>query len=302
MCSRPNINSQFLLGMLLEENKHLNPIDFIDKTDKATDFSCICVSLSIAEKYREIKDCFIDMNLFFSTYFDLYATALDNYRSIVGQSLRQVYLEEAKIFHQLDFDTFTTNNLVTDALKKKDALELFDTIRNNNSYAIILRDDIAFVVIHYNENDFILIDPHVEYCGILSSASIYRYIVYDNAWNFDVHVMVPKIENTVQESAQAPLEDTLELVQESVQEPIQESTQAPLEDTLEVQVQEPVESKIFHVYLVEPTSEQKIDASTIKKFTGGDTISEKSLGDESTVIKPTFKPVLLCNDLPLIRQ
>ena len=193
MCSISNHNSEFLLGLLLEENKHLNPIDFIDKTDRSSGFSCVCISLAIVEKYNEIQKSFVDPNSFFEIYFPLYANGLDNYRSIVGQSLRQVYIDEAKIFHQLEFDTFTTNNLVAEPIKKNSAMELLDTIRDNNSWGIILRDEIAFVIIHHDKDDFILIDPHVEYSGILSKASIYRYVVYDNVWNFDVHVLVPKM-------------------------------------------------------------------------------------------------------------
>ena len=67
------------------------------------------------------------------------------------------------------------------------------------SYAIILRDEIAFAIIHYKDDEYILIDPHVEYCGIMSKNAINRYATYDGIWDFNINILTP-IENMVDEN------------------------------------------------------------------------------------------------------
>lgn len=185
-------NSEFLLGLLLEENKHLNPIDFIDRQNKASGYSCMCVSLGVSQQFESIRNSFFLFDKFTEQYFNIYATALDNYHSIVGDTLRQVYFDEANNFYHQDVNTVPMNTLVSDATNKETAINLLETIKNDHSYAIILRDEITFTVIHYENDNFIVIDPHVEYCGILSKTGVYRYVTYDNVWNFNVYVMTPR--------------------------------------------------------------------------------------------------------------
>lgn len=183
-------NSGFLLNLLLEENHHLNPIDFIDKNDKTSNFACVCVALAIGEKFMDIKSIFLDTDKFLSVYFPIYATALENYRSLVGDNLRQIYFDEAKIFYPAELISISTMKLVSDESRRDSALQFLDNIKN--SYAIILRDEIAFVIIHYEADKYIIIDPHVEYCGIMSKNAVYRYTTYDGIWDFDVALSIPK--------------------------------------------------------------------------------------------------------------
>ena len=182
-------NSEFLLGLLLEENKHLNPIDFIDRQNKNSAYACMCVALGVAQQFDIIRDSFMDSESFAEKYFNVYAAALDNYHSIVGDNLRQVYLDEANIFYQLKLNTISTKSLISEPTNRDQAIELLDNVKNNHTFAIILRDEISFVAIHHENDNFIIIDPHVEYAGILSKTGIYRYAVYDTVWNFDVHII-----------------------------------------------------------------------------------------------------------------
>jgi hypothetical protein len=184
-------NSEFLLGLLLEENKHLNPIDFIDRQDRASNYCCVCVSFAVATQIDQIRDSFMNIDSFGALYFTIYADALENYRSLVGQNIRQILIDEAKRFYPQPMITHSINNLVTNEPNKQTAFALLENIKNDHTYMIVLRDEIAFIVIHYIDNNFIIIDPHIEYCGILSTNGIYRYVVYDSVWNFDVHVMIP---------------------------------------------------------------------------------------------------------------
>ena len=182
-------NSEFLLGLLLEENKHLNLIDFIDRSDRTTSYACVCVSMGIGESYNDLKNVFTNTDQFSSKYFDIYASALENYRSIVGTDVRQIYFDEAKIFYPTPYSTITITKLVSNANNKNNAMQYLDSIKN--SYAIILRDEIAFIIIHYNADDYIVIDPHVEFSGILSKTGVYRYVTYDLIWDFDVSILLP---------------------------------------------------------------------------------------------------------------
>ena len=177
-------NSEFLLNLLLEENKHLNTIYFIDRTDKSTNYACVCVALAIGEHFETIKENFMDNEQFCEKYFIIYTNALENYRSIVGTTIRQIFVDEAKIFYPKSFVITTLSNLVTNPVQNLDSID--------NSYAIILRDEIAFTIIHYKDDDYILIDPHIEYCGIMSKDAIYRYITYDGIWDFSVSILTPE--------------------------------------------------------------------------------------------------------------
>lgn len=186
-------NTEFLLGLLLEENKYLFPIDFINQQNESFKFGCVCVSFAIAEKVDLLREKLKLSESFMEEYFNIYASALDNYRAIVGESSRQTLVDEVKIFHSLDLTTYSTTKLVSNLDNKTIALGLLDKINKTHSYMIVLRDEIAFVVIHYQNDEYIIIDPHVEYCGVLSKGGIYRYVVYDSIWDNEVHVMIPNI-------------------------------------------------------------------------------------------------------------
>lgn len=183
-----NINSEFLLNLLLEENKHLTIIDFIDKEHGS--FACVCVSLALAEKYQEIQNIFTNSEIFTEKYFVIYADALDKFRIITNNRIRQIFIDETLKLFPLMLKNKTVKNLSTNTNNVNDAINLLHSVRNNHSYALILRDDIMFIIMHYNENEFIIIDPHVEYCGILTERQIFRYVTYNGVWDFDVHIFM----------------------------------------------------------------------------------------------------------------
>ncbi len=235
-------NTEFLMGLLLEENKHLNPIDFIDRQDKASNFCCLCVAMAALEKENEFRNSFMNYESFISSYFELYVSALENYRSIVGNSIRQISVDESAVFYPQKIITHTTTNLVSNPENKKNTIELLDVIKKNHSSMVILRDEIAFVVIHYADDNYIVIDPHVECCGILSKNGIYRYVVYDSVWDFAVHAFIPEqlnqdnvINQSVEDSVNQPNQDSSidqlnqdsssnQSVEDSVNQPNQDSS------------------------------------------------------------------------------
>ena len=169
-----DINSEFLLNLLLEENRHLKIVDFIDK--QYGSFACICISLALVEKYQEIQTDFVNGNIFVEKYFVIYANALEKNRMIVGDQVRQIFFDEGLKMFPLDLINNTIKKISTDISSKNDATNLLHKIRDKHSYALILRDEIMFVVIHYNGDEYIIIDPHVEYCGIITENQIFRYM------------------------------------------------------------------------------------------------------------------------------
>jgi hypothetical protein len=182
-------NSQFLLELLLSENKHFNPIDFLDKSNQASNFACVCVSMGIAQEMESMRNNFFDENKFFETYFNIYSTALENYKSITSGTLRQITFDEANVFYPMVMDKQFINKLVSNQQNKNTALSFIDQIKQSHSFGIILRDSIAFIIIHHQNDDYIVIDPHIEYCGILSKNNVYRYVVYDGIWDLDVYIL-----------------------------------------------------------------------------------------------------------------
>lgn len=174
-------NSEFLLNLLLEENNHLVPIDFISKDSS---FACVCISFAICQQYVTLKNSFPDD--FAGKYLEIYASAMDTYRKIVGNSNRQVFFDEVNKFYNLNLSNHNVlKNLATDPVYQSTAHSLIEQAE----CAIILRDEIAFVIICCDVSKYIIIDPHAEYTGILSAAGVYRYITYDGIWDSDVHVI-----------------------------------------------------------------------------------------------------------------
>jgi len=199
--------SDFLLDLLLEDNKHINTLEFIDKTNKAANFACVCVSLGIAQSFDTIKNCFKDTDTFFAKYFEIYSTAIENYNSIVGTNHRQLAIDEAKIFYPMDMFSSTLNKTVTDASNKQLLMQKLNSCKN--SYIVIIRNEIAFIVIHYDNDDYIVMDPHVEYCGILSKEAVYKYITFNGVWDFLIAFLTPSYtDQLVQPAQQTQIENT----------------------------------------------------------------------------------------------
>lgn len=183
-------NSDFLLGLILDDNIHLNTIDFIDKDNKSVGYACMCVSTAIVNQFEPIRSVFTNTILFAEKYFTIYAAALDNYHLVTNNDFRQIYFDEANIY-DLNLSMFPLKSLISDKNSKDRFYEFLANIQNNNSYAIILRDEIAYTIIHYQDDKFIIIDPHIEYSGIVSADTVYKYTIYNNIWDFDVYVSIP---------------------------------------------------------------------------------------------------------------
>lgn len=183
-------DSEFLLGILLEENKHVNIFDYVIK-DNTNNYYCLCVCLEIIKNKDDISNSFFESNLFLEKYFDIYANGLSNYYKIIDSSSgsRQVYLDEALTQYDLKMTTTTMSLLLTNEENRNAIVSILENIKLNHSYAIILRNEIAFTIIHHISDEYILIDPHVEYSGILTQKGIFKYLVYDDIWNFDVSVI-----------------------------------------------------------------------------------------------------------------
>jgi hypothetical protein len=193
MTSTRKENSQFLVNMLLESNSGMNIVDFMDTSDPRTNMACVCISRGVGESYEAIRSAFANSDEFCAKYFDLYMAGLENYSSITNGVMREIFLDEASIFYPSIYDQNTLTNTVTNAERKNQLMDLLQVIELCHSYAIILRDEIAFVVIHLESNNFILIDPHVESSGVVSIDQVYNYITYDKIWDFNVHVLIPLI-------------------------------------------------------------------------------------------------------------
>ena len=192
--SKENISKEstdFLLNLLLEENQYINVFEYMDKSDPSINNACACISLGICESYEFIKNNFMDSDALIAKYIEVYSAALENYKSIVGTNIRQTFIDEVKIFYSLDLKTNTLKNLISIDANKSSFMTYLDSIKDENKYAMILRDEITLAVIHYDADNYIVIDPHIEYSGILSKNGIYKYITYDGIWDFDVTIMIP---------------------------------------------------------------------------------------------------------------
>ena len=190
-----NTNSDFLLNILLEGDKHLNIVDFMDKQYGL--FACVAISFALAEKYQEIQTCFTNAELFAEKYFIIYADALEKFRKITNDQNRQIFVDEALITFPLKLTTNVIKNLSSNTDNKKNAQNLFNLIKNKHNYVLILRDDIMSIIIHHADNEYIIIDPHVEYSGIATDNQILRYVTYDGIWDYDVHIFVPEESFTI---------------------------------------------------------------------------------------------------------
>ena len=88
-------NTDFLLNLLLESGNTVNIAEFITGADPRSNRSCICVSRSIGEKFTDIRSSFENNDQFLATYFDCYMQGLENYSSIVGENIREIFFDQA---------------------------------------------------------------------------------------------------------------------------------------------------------------------------------------------------------------
>jgi hypothetical protein len=250
--------------------------------------------MAIVEKIDEIRNSFVNSDSFIPLYFEAYVSALDNYRSIVGDSIRQISVEESSIFYPHEMSIYTSKELVSNEENKKTMMNYLDIIKNNHSCVIILRDEIAFVVIHHELDNYIIIDPHVEYTGILSRSGVYRYIVYDSVWDFDVHVLIPKVlkqekmvgESDASSSVNDPVSDN------SVNDPVSDnSVNDPVSDN---SVNDPVSSSSVN----ESVSDNSVNGSILSD--PDDNCVNDAVSDNSVSENNFGKKIIECFDKAML--
>ena len=183
--------SNFLIGLFLEENNHLNPIDFIDKNNKISAYSSSFTALALAKEFEKIRDSFIDLNSFSEKYFEIYTASLEKYMSVTENKIRNFLFNETNNYYHLQTKVIITNSLIDNIANQQIVLGVLENTKNNHSYAIISRNEMTFIIIHYENDNFIVLDPYVECSGILSKDRVLKFITYDHIWNFDVHIMIP---------------------------------------------------------------------------------------------------------------
>lgn len=185
-------DSEFLFNLLIKDNKHLIPIDFIDIKNKANNYACICVCFSLAQHYIEIRRIFLNQKQFLSKYLDIYVAAVESYITIVGKTFRQISLDEVQQFYSCKLSSITMTN-INEELNRLALMDYLNLVQINNSYFIISKNDISFIIIHYINDDFIIIDSHTLCAGILSKNNVYNYIIYNQ--NCDSNICLITISN-----------------------------------------------------------------------------------------------------------
>ena len=156
-------------------------------------FASLSIALQLALQPDSIRDSIKSTEEFAETYMMLYFQGLDRYQAATGESKRAIGIEEALQLSTIPLEALTSDSLVSDVNRKQGALAAFDMVKERRSFAIFVRDDTAFIVIHAEDDNYILIDPHVAVCGILSRERIYRYLTYDSFWDLEVTMLVPQV-------------------------------------------------------------------------------------------------------------
>jgi hypothetical protein len=182
---------QFLLNLLLTDNKCVIILDFINTDTKqlSTNYACICVSMGMMDSYKVIQTNFKDEPDLINAYLNIYTTAIANYETIVENNIRQIFVDETYRFYPLNLKQYTITNIISNLQNKTRVINIMNNIKEKHSAAIISRNDEAFIIIHYENDDYIIIDPHLTCCGILTMDSIYKYITFDGIWDFEVNIM-----------------------------------------------------------------------------------------------------------------
>jgi hypothetical protein len=197
------MNSEFLMGLFFECGKTMNIADFIDCKNEGTTRACVAVSMGIAQNYEGIRDSFENYDQFISLFTTVYFEGIENYNQIVhtGQNAgkninREITFEEALFFYPMELNTVHCKNLISNNDSKNQFYGDLLDIKQKNSYMIVLRDSVAFVVISVSPDtdEYIVIDPHVSTTGILTTDLVYRFVTFDGIWDETIYIMTPKQE------------------------------------------------------------------------------------------------------------
>lgn len=176
-----------MLDILSKENKYTNtlPTDISSFASTASLLTC----LEIVSHHKEVREKFKSEDEFSHLMLDVYSSAMFNYFSIVNDQPRQVLLEEAQIFYCFPLKISNMDKLVS---LNKSSFDIFlSAVKSQSTYGIVTRNDLSFVVIDWDDNDFIVIDPCVSVCGLFSDNGVYQYTTYNGVWDFTVQVMLP---------------------------------------------------------------------------------------------------------------
>jgi hypothetical protein len=181
-------NMIFLTNLLADENKCMIPMDFVDNTDPKILYMSNIFIMAFAYNYKIIREKLNEsIDNFISYIFDLYVEVFNNYK--LSGIKTEISMDDAQIFYPITLIKTTCQNLVSVEINREMFNNYLNCIRDNHSFVVIKREISSFICIHHQNNDYIVIDTGIECCGILSQASIYKYVVYDGAWDFSVDLL-----------------------------------------------------------------------------------------------------------------
>jgi len=185
-------NSLFLTQILLDSSLHTNIAEFLDVFDRENDNICICVTRSVGENHQQIRDAFIT-EAFAEMYYNCYISGLEIYNTIADGKNIQLYLDQTDKYYDTQFKEIPIRQIVSNHEQYNILIKLLEEIKTDHTYCIILRDEIAIICIHFDDDNYILIDPHVETSGIVPIDALIRYVTYGGIWDFDIYLLKPDI-------------------------------------------------------------------------------------------------------------
>ena len=206
-------HAEFLQGLLFEAGKYFHISYIVDTSGgNRTRYACLPISYALAKVSDKLTESFKQesIDVFDEHMTSAYLEGTDVYNSIVGNSERETFSDEVEIFHDRKFNRFH--------IKLTDNTELVGQLNNvasDKSHAIIIRDSNAFFVVYHESGNFLIIDPHIQYCGLLPINYLVRYITYDNVWKNNIYII--RVEQNIATaqaiaSATAPATATVTMV------------------------------------------------------------------------------------------
>lgn len=191
-----SLYNEFLLN-LLTEDQNSSHINFLDCNDTTTyGFASLIISFNISNIFSDIKQNFTNTEKFTDLYLNCCIDAMEKYHKLTNSISRHVYIDEYILNYPQKYTKHICHNLLSDKLSATIAYQIIDKCILNKSAAIVIRHDtdIAISVIYNDNNNFIVIDPHLNVCGILSIDRMIRFLTYDNT--FDTSISILTFEST----------------------------------------------------------------------------------------------------------
>lgn len=204
-------NEELLLNLLLDQGDRMHFVDFIDSNKF---FASICILVEMVKDHEKIKQGFFSRSEtdFFDSYLDAYIRGCSLYQKIVGNTDRPVAIGEAIDENQggLRWQKRTVESLERQS-DNDNFLGLFGKGVEDCEAMIFSRNNMMFLAIRVADDKFIVIDPHINFCGLLDTNRMFRYLNLDGFWIFKTSIIY-----VVQDSL---------LVQEPIEELVQKSDQ-----------------------------------------------------------------------------